>query len=58
MSNSERVVLVLGGAGTVGSGIVKGLLDKGKWTLGHISRESTHDGFSPLFNSTCYNFLT
>ncbi|XP_007540346.1 uncharacterized protein LOC106941450 [Poecilia latipinna] len=29
MSNSERVVLVLGGAGTVGSGIVKALLDKG-----------------------------
>lgn len=30
MSNSERVVLALGGAGTVGSGIVKALLDKGK----------------------------
>lgn len=41
MSNSERVVLVLGGAGTVGSGIVKGLLDKGRWTWGHISCETT-----------------
>ncbi len=30
MSNSDRVVLALGGAGTVGSGIVKALLDKGK----------------------------
>lgn len=30
MSNSDRVVLVLGGAGTVGSGVVKALLDKGK----------------------------
>uniref|UniRef100_A0A3B3Q9G1 Rhamnolipids biosynthesis 3-oxoacyl-[acyl-carrier-protein] reductase-like n=1 Tax=Paramormyrops kingsleyae TaxID=1676925 RepID=A0A3B3Q9G1_9TELE len=29
MSNSDRVALVLGGAGTVGSGIAKGLLDKG-----------------------------
>lgn len=29
MSNSDRVVLVLGGAGTVGSGIVKALLDTG-----------------------------
>ncbi|XP_027861829.1 uncharacterized protein LOC114137436 isoform X2 [Xiphophorus couchianus] len=29
MSKSDRVVLVLGGAGTVGSGIVKALLDKG-----------------------------
>ncbi|KAG7231071.1 hypothetical protein INR49_025101 [Caranx melampygus] len=29
MSNSDRVVLALGGAGTVGSGIVKALLDKG-----------------------------
>lgn len=34
MSNSDRVVLVLGGAGMVGSGIVKGLLDKGKTTRG------------------------
>lgn len=32
MSNSDRVVLALGGAGTVGSGIVKALLDKGKLT--------------------------
>ena len=30
MSNGERVVLALGGAGTVGSGIVKALLDRGK----------------------------
>ncbi|XP_068459662.1 uncharacterized protein si:dkey-238o13.4 isoform X2 [Clinocottus analis] len=29
MCNSDRVVLALGGAGTVGSGIVKALLDKG-----------------------------
>ncbi|KAJ8248854.1 hypothetical protein GJAV_G00228460 [Gymnothorax javanicus] len=29
MSNSDRVVLSLGGTGTVGSGIVKALLDKG-----------------------------
>lgn len=40
MSNSERVVLVLGGAGTVGSGIVKGLLDKG-FKVAVISRESS-----------------
>ena len=33
MSNSERVVLALGGAGTVGSGVVKALLDKGKLDL-------------------------
>lgn len=38
MFNSERVVLVLGGAGTVGSGIVKGLLDKGK--RGHLGATS------------------
>lgn len=30
MSNGDRVVLALGGAGTVGSGIVKALLDRGK----------------------------
>lgn len=30
MSNGERVVLALGGAGTVGSGVVKALLDRGK----------------------------
>lgn len=30
MSNGERVVLALGGAGTVGSGLVKALLDRGK----------------------------
>lgn len=30
MSNGSRVVLALGGAGTVGSGIVKALLDRGK----------------------------
>ncbi|CAL1595126.1 unnamed protein product [Knipowitschia caucasica] len=38
MSNSERVVLVLGGAGTVGSGVVKALLDKG-FKVAVISRE-------------------
>lgn len=50
MSNSERVVLVLGGAGTVGSGIVKGLLDKGKWTPGHLGphlvRDHTEDFYA------------
>ncbi|XP_029952231.1 uncharacterized protein LOC115391938 [Salarias fasciatus] len=39
MSNSERVVLVLGGAGIVGSGIVKALLDKG-FRVAVISRDS------------------
>lgn len=34
MSNSDRVVLALGGAGKVGSGIVKALLDKGKLRRG------------------------
>lgn len=36
MSNADRVVLALGGAGTVGSGIVKALLDKGKMSLFEI----------------------
>ncbi|XP_047452698.1 uncharacterized protein si:dkey-238o13.4 [Mugil cephalus] len=40
MSNSDRVVLVLGGAGTVGSGVVKALLDKG-FRVAVISRESS-----------------
>ncbi|XP_029289040.1 uncharacterized protein LOC115009290 [Cottoperca gobio] len=40
MSNSDRVVLALGGAGTVGSGIVKALLDKG-FKVAVISRESS-----------------
>ncbi|KAI9518248.1 hypothetical protein NQZ68_038914 [Dissostichus eleginoides] len=40
MSNSERVVLALGGAGTVGSGVVKALLDKG-FKVAVISRESS-----------------
>ncbi|KAL6107334.1 uncharacterized protein ACO6RY_10997 [Pungitius sinensis] len=40
MSNSERVVLALGGAGTVGSGIVKALLDKG-FKVAVISRDSS-----------------
>ncbi|XP_028305888.1 uncharacterized protein LOC114465222 [Gouania willdenowi] len=40
MSNVDRVVLVLGGAGTVGSGIVKALLDKG-FRVAVISRESS-----------------
>lgn len=39
MSNSDRVVLVLGGAGTVGSGVVKALLDKG-FKVAVISRDS------------------
>uniref|UniRef100_H3CTV3 Uncharacterized protein n=1 Tax=Tetraodon nigroviridis TaxID=99883 RepID=H3CTV3_TETNG len=38
MANSDRVVLVLGGAGTVGSGIVKALLDKG-FKVAVISRD-------------------
>ncbi|KAF7225180.1 uncharacterized protein si:dkey-238o13.4 [Nothobranchius furzeri] len=40
MSNSDRVVLALGGAGTVGSGIVKALLDKG-FKVAVISRDSS-----------------
>ncbi|KAM3608795.1 uncharacterized protein V6R79_004875 [Siganus canaliculatus] len=39
MSNSDRVVLALGGAGTVGSGIVKALLDKG-FRVAVVSRDS------------------
>ncbi|KAJ8252196.1 hypothetical protein COCON_G00215080 [Conger conger] len=39
MSNSARVVLVLGGAGTVGSGIVKALLDRGSRVV-VVSRDS------------------
>lgn len=40
MSNSDRVVLVLGGAGIVGSGIVKALLDKGKRSRDHLAAQS------------------
>ncbi|XP_023811813.1 uncharacterized protein LOC101155349 [Oryzias latipes] len=40
MSNSDRVVLALGGAGTVGSGVVKALLDKG-FKVAVISRDSS-----------------
>ncbi|XP_035769358.1 uncharacterized protein si:dkey-238o13.4 [Neolamprologus brichardi] len=40
MSNSDRVVLALGGAGKVGSGIVKGLLDKG-FKVAVISRDGS-----------------
>lgn len=40
MSNSGRVALVLGGAGTVGSGIVKSLLDKG-FKVAVISRDNS-----------------
>ncbi|KAM9807628.1 uncharacterized protein ACB057_005418 [Neosynchiropus ocellatus] len=40
MPNSDRVVLVLGGAGTVGSGVVKALLDKG-FRVAVVSRESS-----------------
>ncbi|CAN9498685.1 unnamed protein product [Ophioblennius macclurei] len=38
MSNSERLVLVLGGAGLVGSGVVKALLEKG-FRVAVISRD-------------------
>ncbi|XP_063293745.1 uncharacterized protein LOC134578687 [Pelobates fuscus] len=38
MSSSQRMVLVLGGAGTVGSGIVKSLLEKG-FHVAVISRD-------------------
>lgn len=41
MSNSDRVVLALGGAGTVGSGIVKALLDKGKMLRGQVETENS-----------------
>ncbi|XP_068595239.1 peroxisomal trans-2-enoyl-CoA reductase [Brachionichthys hirsutus] len=40
MSNADRVVLTLGGAGVVGSGIVKALLDKG-FKVAVISRDSS-----------------
>ncbi|KAM3869904.1 uncharacterized protein ACN63O_004994 [Diretmus argenteus] len=40
MSNSDRVVLALGGAGVVGSGIVKALLDKG-FKVAVISRDNS-----------------
>ncbi|KAM9376374.1 uncharacterized protein KZ484_008967 [Pholidichthys leucotaenia] len=40
MSASDRVVLALGGAGTVGSGVVKALLDKG-FKVAVISRDSS-----------------
>uniref|UniRef100_A0A8D3BJD2 Peroxisomal trans-2-enoyl-CoA reductase n=1 Tax=Scophthalmus maximus TaxID=52904 RepID=A0A8D3BJD2_SCOMX len=40
MSNADRVVLALGGAGTVGSGVVKALLDKG-FKVAVISRDSS-----------------
>ncbi|KAA0715098.1 hypothetical protein E1301_Tti008851 [Triplophysa tibetana] len=39
MSNGDRVVLALGGAGTVGSGIVKALLDRG-FKVAVISRDN------------------
>ncbi|XP_023682834.1 uncharacterized protein [Paramormyrops kingsleyae] len=39
MSNADRVVLALGGAGVVGSGVVKALLDKG-FKVAVISRDS------------------
>ncbi|KAJ3596136.1 hypothetical protein NHX12_002545 [Muraenolepis orangiensis] len=39
MPNSDRVVLALGGAGTVGSGVVKALLDKG-FKVAVISRDN------------------
>uniref|UniRef100_A0A4W5MDP9 Si:dkey-238o13.4 n=1 Tax=Hucho hucho TaxID=62062 RepID=A0A4W5MDP9_9TELE len=40
MSNADRVVLALGGAGTVGSGIVKALLNKG-FKVAVISRDNS-----------------
>ncbi|XP_028813919.1 uncharacterized protein LOC114766829 [Denticeps clupeoides] len=40
MSNGDRVVLALGGAGTVGSGIVKALLDRG-FKVAVVSRDSS-----------------
>ncbi|XP_063802314.1 uncharacterized protein LOC134970249 [Pseudophryne corroboree] len=40
MSSSQRLVLVLGGAGTVGSGIVKCLLEKG-FQVAVISRDNS-----------------
>ncbi|XP_034031458.1 uncharacterized protein si:dkey-238o13.4 [Thalassophryne amazonica] len=40
MSHADRVVLALGGAGTVGSGIVKALLDKG-FQVAVISRDTS-----------------
>ncbi|XP_056138281.1 uncharacterized protein si:dkey-238o13.4 [Lampris incognitus] len=40
MANSDRVVLALGGAGTVGSGVVKALLDKG-FKVAVISRDNS-----------------
>ncbi|KAI4904465.1 hypothetical protein NFI96_015121 [Prochilodus magdalenae] len=39
MANGDRMVLALGGAGTVGSGLVKGLLDRG-FKVAVISRDS------------------
>ncbi|XP_018594925.1 uncharacterized protein LOC108926615 [Scleropages formosus] len=40
MANSDRVVLALGGAGVVGSGVVKALLDRG-FKVAVISRDSS-----------------
>ncbi|TSK38481.1 Peroxisomal trans-2-enoyl-CoA reductase [Bagarius yarrelli] len=40
MSNEERVVLALGGTGTVGSGLVKALLDRG-FKVAVISRDKS-----------------
>ncbi|XP_072551569.1 peroxisomal trans-2-enoyl-CoA reductase [Salminus brasiliensis] len=40
MANGDRVVLALGGAGTVGSGLVKALLDRG-FKVAVISRDSS-----------------
>ncbi|KAG7281520.1 hypothetical protein CRUP_007554 [Coryphaenoides rupestris] len=40
MHNSDRVVLVLGGAGTVGSGVVKALLEKG-FKVAVVSRDNS-----------------
>ncbi|KAG7473216.1 hypothetical protein MATL_G00093360 [Megalops atlanticus] len=59
MPNSDRVVLALGGAGTVGSGVVKALLDRGSEegaeeakrallgaTAGHVTDVVSSLGFS------------
>ncbi|XP_024137912.1 uncharacterized protein si:dkey-238o13.4 isoform X3 [Oryzias melastigma] len=57
MSNSERVVLALGGAGTVGSGVVTALLEKG-FKVAVISRDSSRLEKLRSFVSSNKNNLT
>ncbi|RVE72357.1 hypothetical protein OJAV_G00060800 [Oryzias javanicus] len=57
MSNSDRVVLALGGAGTVGSGVVKALLEKG-FKVAVISRDGGRLDKLRSFVSTNKNNLT